>query len=54
MLENEKTSIIIDLFLTSHDNRVSIIARKTGLSESRVNSIINKYLKGIKVNYDEI
>lgn len=54
MLENEKTAIIIDLFLTSHDNRVSVIAEKTGLSEQRINSVINKYLKGIKVNYDEV
>ncbi|WP_435263022.1 hypothetical protein [Tenacibaculum sp. nBUS_03] len=54
MLENEKTAIIIDLFLTSHDNRVGVIAEKTGLSEHRVNRVINKYLQDIKVKHDEV
>lgn len=54
MLENEKTAIIIDMFLNSKDNRVKIIAEETGLKESRVHSVINKYLANLKVEHEEI
>ena len=54
MLDNEKEAIVIDLFLTTHDNRVSVIAEKTGLHTQKVSTIINKYLSKINVNYDEL
>ena len=54
MLDNEKDAVVIDLFLTTHDNRVSVIAEKTGVSPQKVNAIINKYLNNINVNCDEL
>ncbi|MCG7502395.1 hypothetical protein MHM83_10975 [Tenacibaculum sp. Mcav3-52] len=60
MLENEKTAIVIDMYLslldTSKQNTeiVAMIAEKTGLKESRVRSVINKYLDNLKVEHEEI
>ncbi|WP_418639647.1 hypothetical protein [Winogradskyella sp.] len=60
MLENEKTAIVIDMYLslidTSKQNTeiVAMIAEKTGLKESRVHSVINKYLANLKVEHEEI
>lgn len=48
--EEKKEVVIIDKFLTLQNNTVSNIAALTGLRESTVHLVINKYLKGKTIN----
>jgi hypothetical protein len=49
-LHAKKEAIVIDLFLTTHDNRVVVIAEKAGLQETTVRQIINQHLKAKVIN----
>lgn len=53
-LQSEKEVIVLDAFLNEHDNTENAIANKTGLEKSTVRKIINKYIKGLKVNAEFI
>lgn len=53
-LQSEKEVIVLDAFLNDHDNTENAIASKTGLEKSTVRKIINKYIKGLKVNAEFI
>lgn len=44
-LEKTKELLVLDYYLTRNENEVSKIADYVGISEYRVNKIINKYLK---------
>ena len=54
MLQNEKSAVVIDLYLTAENNTVPAIAAKTGITEHNVHKIINKYLNGLEVKHEEI
>lgn len=49
---------IIDLYFTSKDNRISVIAEKLGVGVNKAQYVINKFLKNkeiiveSKINYD--
>jgi hypothetical protein len=47
-LTEEERHKILTLYTDLKDNRVSVIAEKTGLSWSRVNDAISKYLDEVK------
>tara|TARA_R110001606_G_scaffold42623_1_gene113691 strand:+ start:6698 stop:6862 length:165 start_codon:yes stop_codon:yes gene_type:complete len=49
-LKDTKEAIVIDHFLKLKENTVPNIAKKTGLLESTINTIINKYLKSKVIN----
>ena len=44
-LPEEKKQQIITLFKTEENNTVAAISKATGIKESKVSQVINKYLK---------
>lgn len=49
-LQDKKEVLVIDLFLNTQENSVQNIAKKSGLLETTVHKIINKYLKNRTIN----
>lgn len=45
LIPEAKQQQIISLFRTEENNTVAAIAKATGVKESRVSQVINKYLK---------
>lgn len=43
-LTKHKEALVIDYFVTNHDNRIPVISKALNLQETTVHQIINKYL----------
>jgi len=49
-LENPKAALVIDFFCTNTNNTVKDISESLEMSESKVNSILEKYLNNKTYN----
>jgi hypothetical protein len=54
LIDENEYDCVVDLFLTTHDNRTSVIAKKLKLKWHTVSLIINEYLSRRKVGYFNI
>ena len=50
-LTEEQEKMVINYFLTNHDNRTTTISNNLGLSEFLVSKTIDNYLKTLKNYY---